>query len=147
MSAKPSFLRNKLPIHAASLHNTSMSSIVDRAFAEEYNAAVQFYDDDKLEECTAKAKATLADSYCPRYHRIKTLTLLGNTLGDWTEAWECYVEADTLWRIVRRWNPVGEDEKVDAAMSEMKHALEALKSALDEEKGRYQSDCEDCNAV
>ncbi|GIZ43867.1 hypothetical protein CKM354_000708000 [Cercospora kikuchii] len=124
-----------------------MSSIVDRAFTEEYNAAVDLYDDDKLEECITKAKTILADSYCPRHHRIKTFALLGNTLGDWTEAWEYYVEAHTLWRILRRWNPVGEDEKVDAALAEMRHALEALKSALDEEKRRDRSDCEDCKAV
>ncbi|PPJ60805.1 hypothetical protein CBER1_02329 [Cercospora berteroae] len=124
-----------------------MSAIIDRAFCDAYNEAAQLYDNDKLEECITKAKEILAEGACPRTLRIRTIILLGNTLGDLAEASECYVEAHTLWRIVRRWNPAGEDEKMDTAMAELKQELDDLKEALEEEQRKKRDDCEDCNAV
>lgn len=112
-----------------------MSSIIDKAFATEFNEAAKLYDDDKLEECIEKCKAILADNACPRYHRMKTLILLGNTLGDWGEANTCCIEADFLWRVVRRWHPVG-DATIDAAMAELKESIVLLRGVLDEEKER-----------
>ena len=78
-----------------------------------YNEAAKFYDDDERLECIETTKKILADGTCPRYHHIRALILLGGTLDDWEEANECYIQADLLWCIVRRWQPKDQDEKIE----------------------------------
>ncbi|KAK5129009.1 hypothetical protein LTR85_000342 [Meristemomyces frigidus] len=104
---------------------------IDRTFADGFNEAHSLYQEDRLDECIEKARAILASSAIPRYRRIKTLVLLGSTLGDWKEANDCCVEANTLWRIVRRWHPVGHDAKIDEAMEEESESVAELREALD----------------
>ncbi|KAK3074927.1 hypothetical protein LTR53_002238 [Teratosphaeriaceae sp. CCFEE 6253] len=111
-----------------------MPDTIDASFTEGYNEAKKLYDDDDLEGCIEKARELLAEPAIPRYHRMKTLILLGSTLGDWEEAEECRVRAEAIWRIVRRWQPEGQDVEVDAAMKELREALEDLHVAIKDEQ-------------
>ncbi|KAK6434684.1 hypothetical protein LTR95_009131 [Oleoguttula sp. CCFEE 5521] len=110
-----------------------MTSIIDQQFADWFNRAVKLYDNDKLEECITEAREILNDSACPRYHRMKTLVLLGNCAGDFEEANDCCNQAKALWRIVRRWNPAGVDESADQAMDELRGLIDDLRAVLKEE--------------
>ncbi|SMY29701.1 unnamed protein product [Zymoseptoria tritici ST99CH_1A5] len=111
-----------------------MSSAIDRAFAQLYNEASDHYDNDELEECAAKAREIIDDRGTPRYHRMRALILLGNVLGDWEEANDCFVRAQALWRIIRRWQPVGQDAEADAALDELRVCLDQLEGALAEDR-------------
>jgi tetratricopeptide (TPR) repeat protein len=124
-----------------------MSSIIDKAFTDAYNECAELYDNDELEKCIEKAQALLDYGAAPRYHRMKTWILLGNCLGDWDEAHDSYVEAETMWRIVRRWHRAGEDAKVDAAMEELRVSLEELKETLAKDKPAYDDDEEVANRM
>lgn len=55
---------------------------------------------------------------------------------DWRDGRRCCVEADTLWRFVRRLNPAGEDEKTDAAMDELRDYILELRGVLDKEQAK-----------
>lgn len=55
-------------------------------------------------------------------------------LGDWEEANECFIQAQSVWQIVRRWHPFGGDEAVDASLEELRVALERLNEALATDK-------------
>jgi hypothetical protein len=69
----------------------------------------------------------LADPAIPRYHRIKCLTLLGGTLGDWRQAYDCYVKAETLWRITKRWHKNDENPVVRQGLDDLGEGLNELK--------------------
>ena len=56
---------------------------------------------------STKASTYTVRAAIPRYHRMRTLLLLGSTVGDWDEAHEYWENAETLGRIVRRWRPAG----------------------------------------
>jgi hypothetical protein len=124
-----------------------MSSIIDKAFTDAYNECAELYDNEELEKCIEKAQALLDEGAAPRYHRMKTWILLGNCLGDWDEAHDSYVEALTMWQIVRRWHRAGEDAKVDATMEELRVSLEELKEALAKDKPAYDADEEVANRM
>lgn len=109
-------------------------SLIDRQFTDAYNQIHELYDNDELDECIEQAQQLLQDPAIPRYHRMKTYILLVSTIGEWTEANGYRSQAETLWRIVRRWHPEGEDAKVDAAMQELRTALDALKNELEVEQ-------------
>jgi len=79
----------------------------DRHFSIAFNAAAELYQRDKFDECIEALRQLLDEPTTPRFHRIKCLSLLGGTLGDWEEAYSCYVKAETLWRITRRWHVEG----------------------------------------
>lgn len=59
---------------------------IDIRFMNEFNEANELYINDQLDECIAKARDLLQDPAIPRYHHMKTLVLLGSTLGEWEEA-------------------------------------------------------------
>ncbi|SMR42730.1 unnamed protein product [Zymoseptoria tritici ST99CH_1E4] len=107
-----------------------MSSIIDRAFTQAYNEVAEHYNNDELEECVRKGKEILDDDAAPRYHRIKTWILLGNVL-EWDEANACFLRAEAMWRLVRRWHRVGHDAQADEAIEELRISLDELKEALD----------------
>lgn len=65
---------------------------------------------------------------------MKTLVLLGLTVGDWSGANDYRIDAEALWRIVRRWHPEGEDETVDAFITEIRKSLNELDTTLKEEE-------------
>ncbi|KAF2133565.1 hypothetical protein P153DRAFT_363735 [Dothidotthia symphoricarpi CBS 119687] len=108
-------------------------SQIDKRFTEGFNEANDHYRDDRLEECVAKARELLNDPAIPRYYRMRTLVLLGSTLGEWGEANDCRLEAEAMWRIVRRWHPLGEDVEVDRLMAIIRESLDDLDRALREE--------------
>ncbi|GIZ44371.1 hypothetical protein CKM354_000756900 [Cercospora kikuchii] len=60
--------------------------------------------------------------------------LLASVLGDREAANECLIKAQSVWRIVRRWHPVGEDEAVDASLKDLRVPLDKLKEALAADK-------------
>ena len=64
---------------------------------------------------------------------MKSLILLGLISGDWDDVNECFVQAEALWRIVRRWHPEGDDERVDSAMKEIRESLKDLDASLRDE--------------
>lgn len=124
-----------------------MSSIIDRAFSRAYNEAAELYDNDELEKCVEKANELLADGAAPRYHRMKTWILLAYVLGDWNDANDCFVKAESLWQIVRRWHTVGEDAKVDRSLEDIQVALVELKEILEADKPPENSSEADVNAA
>jgi mRNA-degrading endonuclease YafQ of YafQ-DinJ toxin-antitoxin module len=69
---------------------------VDRQFDKSFSAAAELYRTDKYEECVETLRALLANPAIPRYHRI--------TVGDWQEVYSCYVDAEIIWRITKRWH-------------------------------------------
>lgn len=103
---------------------------IDLAFNERYNEAHQCYGNHELDRCIEKCQELLEDPTNPRFHRMKTLVLLGSTLGEWYEANGCHVKADILLSIVRRWHPEGEDAGVGEAMQECRAEISELKAAL-----------------
>jgi hypothetical protein len=79
-----------------------------------------------------KTRALLADRTIPRFHRMKALILLASTLGDWEEANDCHVEAETMWRMTRRWLPVGNDLELDEFMADLRESLDEVGGVLEQ---------------
>jgi hypothetical protein len=144
----------QFPPHFRDLYDKmATGSIIDQRFTDWINEATDLADQGLLEECVVKARELLADDACPRYHRMKTLLLLAAVLDDWYQANECRQDADALWRIVRRWHPVGENETLDTYMAEIRDLLDVCREALAQEEpsdgheveddvaGAQQSDC------
>ena len=67
----------------------------------ELNKAYDLFDNE-VDDCLRLYSSMLDDSACPRYHRIKTLLLLGYFIGDWHEANKCRINAEALWRAKMR---------------------------------------------
>jgi hypothetical protein len=126
-------------------------SVIDHAFNEAFNELGKYYDgDDELDTCVEKARELLQNSALSRYHRIRTLVLLGSTAEygysspfldkclpfhrDWREGRRCCVEADTLRRRVRLLYPADENEKSDAAMDKLRDYILELRAILDQEQ-------------
>ncbi|KAI4685481.1 uncharacterized protein J4E84_006209 [Alternaria hordeiaustralica] len=107
------------------------ASDIDKSFTKALNEAGELYNNDRLDECIKKTRALLADDAIPRYHRMKALLLLASTLGNWLDASNCHAEAETLWRVVRRWNPEGEDAVLDRHMNDMREHLDEVGAALE----------------
>ncbi|KAK3057643.1 hypothetical protein LTR09_001827 [Extremus antarcticus] len=112
-------------------------SATETSFTEAFDKAVALQDENRPEECIEKAQKLLAEPAIPRYHRMRTLLLLGSTVGDWDEAHEYWENAETLGRIVRRWRPAGEDEAIDVPMRALRVEIDDLKKILDEEKPEW----------
>ena len=113
-----------------------MQDSIDLSFTETFKEARQHHENDELDECIEKSRALLAEPAIPRSLRIKTLLLLGSTLGDWEEAEDCRVRADSLWRDTRRWQPAGFDVGFDKAMADLREGLDKLASVIREEQSK-----------
>jgi hypothetical protein len=59
---------------------------------------------------------------------------LGSTLGDWIDAYACYVDAEALWALTRQWHPEGKNEAVDIFLAELRNSLDELAEVLAEEE-------------
>jgi hypothetical protein len=103
---------------------------IDQHFTDGFNHAHDLFLADRLEECEAAAFALLREETIPRYHKMRTLILLGTIVGDWEEARMYHVAADGMWRIVRQYHPVGADEGVERALAELRELLDDLNDAL-----------------
>jgi hypothetical protein len=114
------------------LDEMDSASIIDKFFTDGLNEAGDLYNDDRLNECIKKTRNLLADRTIPRYHRMKALLLLASTLGDWEEANDYHVEAETLWRVHRRWHPEGENSELDKYMEYLREALDEVRDVLGE---------------
>lgn len=102
-----------------------------------------------------KARELLQDSALPRYHRTRTLALRGSVVehgctlpsldkclpfhSDRRENKRCCVEADILWRVVRRLH-ADENEKNDSAMDELRDYILELRAVLDKEQAKAGDD-------
>ena len=64
---------------------------------------------------------------------MRTLLLLGSVAKDWSEPNACREEVDFLWRITRRWHPMGENSDIDTALDELRGELDELTRALADE--------------
>ncbi|KAH7083686.1 hypothetical protein FB567DRAFT_550724 [Paraphoma chrysanthemicola] len=105
-----------------------------------FSAAAELYQQDEYEQCIVALRELLADPAIPRYHHIKCLTLLGGTLGDWQEAYACFVKAETIWRITKRWYCDDKDPEVREGLDDLREGLNELKQALsDDEEGLHES--------
>jgi hypothetical protein len=113
---------------------TDESHIIDKEFSIAFNEAKALYGADRLGECIEKAQKMLDDPATPRYHRMKTLVLLGSTLGDWIDAYACCVDAEALWVLTRQWHPEGKNEAVDIFLAELRNSLDELAEVLAEEE-------------
>jgi hypothetical protein len=113
--------------------------IIDKKFTDGFNHAHDLFLADRLEECEAAAFALLAEKTIPRYHRMKTLILLGTIVGDWGEARRYHVAAEAMWRNVRRYHPEGADEQVEKYITELREELDDLDATLrDDEPSEYE---------
>ncbi|KAI4647821.1 hypothetical protein J4E93_004232 [Alternaria ventricosa] len=106
------------------------ASDIDESFTKALNEAGELYNDDRLDECIEKTRALLANDAIPRYHRMKALLLLASTLGDWLDASNCHTEAESLWRVTRRWHPEGEDAELDKYMDDVREHLDEVGADL-----------------
>ncbi|KAI8932754.1 hypothetical protein NX059_010244 [Plenodomus lindquistii] len=102
----------------------SGTSIVVKRFSEDFNRVVDLFERDQLDEYLA------LDSACPRYHRIRTLIVLGHIIANWDEADQCRIDAEALWGVTRPWHPEGEDETTDKQMAEIREELDGLFEVL-----------------
>lgn len=96
-----------------------MSAIIGVAFGQAHNGTTAIHDNDELRGMNKASEVLDDDDAAPRCHRMKAWILLGNVLGDWDEANDCF-KAQSVWQIVRRWHTVGEDESVDASLEELR---------------------------
>jgi hypothetical protein len=110
-----------------------MFNLIDKQFTEALNKAYDLFDADQLEECQRAAIELLEDDAMPRYHRMKTLILLGTILGDWDEANECRIDAWSLYELVRRWHYKGDNGAADKLLDEIRTELVSLDDALRED--------------
>lgn len=72
---------------------------------------------------------------------MKAPLLLGNPIGEWEEANEACMQADALWRVVRRSQNADGDDDVDNALDELRKGIDELKEILKAE--RLEHDTED----
>jgi hypothetical protein len=105
-------------------------SIINQRFTDGFNKAKKYYKNDDLFKCADLCYGLLEDYAIPRYHKMKTLILLGSVLGDWDESNDCRVAAELLWQTMRRWNPAGKDATTDEAMAEIRELIDDLTEAL-----------------
>lgn len=61
----------------------------DKAFSAAFNKLNDLYGDDRRLEYFDGARRLFDNDVLPRYHRIKTLTLLGSMV-EWREVIACY---------------------------------------------------------
>lgn len=128
-----------------------MSAAIEEAFTEDYNTAVDLFDNNQLAECIEKIKTILQDDAAPRYHQMKSWILLGNVIDSWEDANDCFIRpvpikistsarwqlanalirAEAMWRIVRSGHSVGQYAAVDEALDELRGELDELKKTLD----------------
>ncbi|KAH7068464.1 hypothetical protein FB567DRAFT_615196 [Paraphoma chrysanthemicola] len=85
------------------------TSLIGKDYTKAINELVDLYNTDQLDECLSEAQKLLEDPTLPRYHRIKNLILLANMVETWTEADYLRTQAEDLYRLGRRWHPIGED--------------------------------------
>ena len=128
------------------------ASDIDKSFTKALNEAGELYNNDRLDECIEQTRALLADDSIPRYHRMKALLLLASTLGDWDDANNCHAEAETLWRVVRRWNPEGEDAVLDTYMDDVREHIDEVRADLertepDDNDNDFEDDVDDDGAA
>ncbi|KAI4673316.1 uncharacterized protein J4E88_008929 [Alternaria novae-zelandiae] len=76
---------------------------------------------------------------------MKALLLLASTLGDWDDANNCHAEAEILWRVVRRWNPEGEDAVLDTYMDDVREHIDDVRADL--ERTEHDDDVDDDGAA
>ncbi|KAF2129669.1 hypothetical protein P153DRAFT_267656, partial [Dothidotthia symphoricarpi CBS 119687] len=124
------------------------ASAIHINFSEGFREMSNLYNANKLEECLAKGHELLESPAIPRYHRMKTLTLLSATTGDWYEADAYRMEAESLWRTTRLWNPEGRDGIMDKFLAQVREELDVLQSSLQEqEQEMLDEDMEDEEAA
>jgi len=123
------------------LSRMTTASDIDKAFTKALNEVGNFCNKDRLDRCIEMARALLADKSISRHQRMKALMLLASTLGDWEDANNCHVEAETLWRVHRRRHPEGENAELDAYMDELRGFLDEVGVELERTKhGDYESE-------
>jgi hypothetical protein len=108
------------------------SDSINKAFTDAVNEAGDLYENDRLDECIEKTRALLAVPAVPRYHRMKALILLASVVHDWEEASDCHVAVESLWRVVRRWHPEGEDAELDAFMKDLRDSIDGVGDVLEQ---------------
>jgi hypothetical protein len=114
------------------------ADLIDKQFTDGFNHVHDLFLADRLQECEEAAFALLKEEAIPRYHKMRTLILLGTIVGDWDEANRYHIAAEGMWRIVRRYHPVGDDEGVEKAIAELRELLDELDAALrDDEPSEY----------
>jgi hypothetical protein len=110
-------------------------SVIDHAFNEAFNELGKYYDDDELDTCVEKARELLQNSALSRYHRIRTLVLLGSTAeyGYSSPFLDKCLPFHRDWRV-RLLYPADENEKSDAAMDKLRDYILELRAILDQEQ-------------
>jgi hypothetical protein len=111
--------------------DTDTDDTSDRQFTHQLEAAIKLYNSTSLEECEQVAKKLVKHYAIPLYHRTKALCILASIVEDDDEAESYYLEAEALWRMVRRASDNGQIENVDKSLDEIRGELDELKRELD----------------
>jgi hypothetical protein len=119
------------------LNEMDVASAIDQAFTDGLNEAGDLYNSDRLDECIDKTRTIIADPAIPRYHRIKALILLASAVSGWQEAYDLHVEAETIWRVVRRRHPEGDDTDIDGYMQDLRESLDEIGAVLDQTEDEH----------
>ncbi|OBT65115.1 hypothetical protein VE03_04715 [Pseudogymnoascus sp. 23342-1-I1] len=97
-----------------------------------FNKLLELYNDNP-QECIAAAHALLQKPDLPRYHRIKTLILLGSASEDWDDAETCRLEAGKLWDDSHHHYSRIDDPGASQVLAELRAEIDAFAKRQREE--------------
>jgi hypothetical protein len=112
-------------------------------FGRAYNKVVELYDEDDQDKCIAAAQDLLEDPDLPRYHRIKTLILLGLAFEDWDDVETCRLAAERLWEPANRHYSRVDDPDASRALAELRDKLDTMAAMQIEELAEIFGNSED----
>jgi hypothetical protein len=92
------------PALTRKIFSTAAIDKVDRHLKKGFDTAARLFRQNTYEQCIDALRELLADPVIPRYHHMRCLTLLSDTLGGWDKAHSSYVKAGTIRRITKRWH-------------------------------------------
>ncbi|KAG9524516.1 hypothetical protein KCV07_g1839, partial [Aureobasidium melanogenum] len=98
----------------------------------ELEASLQFWDEERFDECIAAAKNLLEKHDLQANPRMRTLLLLAAAL-DWDLAEECRPNCETLWHLTRKRFRDHPDEKVHTTLQSLSESLDELGKVQEEE--------------
>ena len=125
--------------------DTDTDDTSDRQFTHQLEAAIKLYNSASLEECEQVARKLVNHHAIPLYHRTKALCILASIVEDDDEAESYYLEAEALWRMVRRASDNGQIENVDKSLDEIREELDDLKHELDLDEDWTEEDQSDAD--
>ncbi|KFX92596.1 hypothetical protein V490_05291 [Pseudogymnoascus sp. VKM F-3557] len=103
-----------------------MGRELSELFGQAFNKVYELYNEDNQEECISAAQNLLQDPNLPRYHRIKTLLLLGSAFPDWDDVETCRLAAERIWEQAHRHYSRVDDPDAHQALAELRADLDTM---------------------